>query len=58
MAAPGIPLPGDGRGDARYRKTAPFRAQFIYLGGVVESAGGGGVAVPLLSAGGVVDGLD
>src|SRR4051812_43358616 len=46
-----------GRGDARYRKTAPFRAQFIYFGGVVESAGGGGVAVPLLSGGGVVDGL-
>ena len=41
-----------------YRKTAPFRAQFIYFGGVLESAGGGGVAVPLLSGGGVVDGLD
>jgi hypothetical protein len=27
------------------------------LGGVVESAGGGGVALPLLSGGGVVDGL-
>ena len=57
MAAPGIPLP-EGRGDARYRKTAPFRAQFIYFGGVVESAGGGGVVLPLLSAGGGVVGLD
>jgi len=29
-----------------------------YFGGVLESAGGGGVALPLLSGGGVVDGLD
>jgi hypothetical protein len=58
----GIPRPIAGTGDARYRKTAPFRAQFrqrcYYFGGVVESAGGGGVALPLLSDEGVLDGLD
>ena len=56
------PDPIAGTGDARYRKTVPFRAQFIgrfyYFGGVLESAGGGGVALPLLSGGGVVEGLD